>query len=283
MADPTPLPLYTFASFRDSRIAHGVSTRAGGVSAGPYASLNLGASVGDDAAAVAENRARLARSLGYAPERLVTTPQVHGTDVLVVDEETAPTALSVRADILVTNRPGFLLMQRFADCVPILAWHPEAGAVGVAHAGWRGTALGVARRTVEALGELAEGDARGVRAAVGPSIGPCCFEVGAEVVARFPEVDGAVSEGPRGRPHLDLWELNRRGLVQAGVAPEHVEVAGVCTRCNPDTFFSHRALGYPAGRFGAAIGLRGAADDPDGRDDGGRGRGGPGVGGRDDG
>jgi YfiH family protein len=193
---------------------------------------------------------------------------VHGTDVLVVDEETAPTALSVRADILVTDRPGFLLMQRYADCVPILAWHPEAGAVGVAHAGWRGTAAGVARRTVEAVGELADGDAAGVRAAVGPSIGPCCFEVGEEVVAEFPDVDGAVSTGPRGRSHLDLWELNRRGLVLAGVAPEHVEVAGVCTRCNPETYFSHRALGYPAGRFGAAIGLRdnGLRDDGLGTD-----------------
>ena len=256
MADPSPLPLYRFASFRDSRIAHGVTTRAGGVSAGPYASLNLGASVGDDAAAVAENRARLATALGYAPERLVTTPQVHGKDVLLVDEETASTAPSVRADILVTNRPGFLLMQRYADCVSILAWHPEAGAVGVAHAGWRGTVLGVARRTVEAVGELADGDTGGVRAAIGPSIGPCCFEVGDEVVAQFPDVDGAVSEGPRGRTHLDLWELNRRGLIGAGVEPGSVEVAGVCTRCNPETFFSHRALGYPAGRFGAAIGLR---------------------------
>jgi hypothetical protein len=160
-------------------------------------------------------------------------------------------------------------MQRYADCVPILAWHAEAGAVGVAHAGWRGTALGVARRTVEALGELAEGDVDGVRAAVGPSIGPCCFEVGMEVVAEFPEVDGAISAGPRGRPHLDLWELNRRGLVAAGVARENVEVAGVCTRCNPETYFSHRALGYPAGRFGAAIGLRDdGLPDADGRSDG---------------
>ena len=111
---------------------------------------------------------------------------------------------------------------------------------------------------------VVESSNRGERAAIGPSIGPCCFEVGAEVVAQFPEVDGAVSEGPRGRPHLDLWELNRRGLARAGVAPENVEAAGVCTRCNPEAFFSHRALGYPAGRFGAAIGLRdeSARDDP---------------------
>lgn len=256
MSDPPGLPFYTFASFRDPRIVHGISTRAGGVSVGPYESLNLGASVGDDEAAVAENRARLAIALGCSPERLVTTPQVHGKDVLLVDEQSAPTAISVRADILVTDQPGYLLMQRYADCVPLLLWHPEAGAVGVAHAGWRGTAVGVAGRSVEAVGALADGDIGGIRAAVGPSIGPCCFEVGAEVIAQFPDAASAVTDGPRGRPHLDLWTLNRRALERAGIPATSVEVAEVCTRCNADTFFSHRALGYPAGRFGAAIGLR---------------------------
>ena len=256
MSDQSSVPLYTFASLRDPRIAHGVSTREGGVSVGPYASLNLGASVGDAESAVMENRARLATSLGYRPETLVTTPQVHGNDVLVVNQATAPTALSRRADILVTNRPGFLLMQRYADCVPILLWHADAGAVGVAHAGWRGTAINVAERAVRAVGELAGGDTSGAVAAIGPSIGPCCFEVGEEVVARFPDADGAVSDGPRGRPHLDLWELNRRQLVATGIPDGAIEVARVCTRCNADTYFSHRALGYPAGRFGAAIGLR---------------------------
>ena len=251
-----PLPLYTFASLDDRSVAHGVTTRAGGSSIGPYATLNLGGSVGDEPARVDENRARLAGALGFAPDRLVTTPQVHGDDVLVVDESNADRALSIRADILLTTRPGYLLMQRFADCVPLLFWHPSAGAVAVAHAGWRGTALGVAGRTVGALRDEAGADPGGLRAAIGPSIGPCCFEVGPEVVARFPEADGAVRDGPRGRPHLDLWELNRRALVAAGVPADRVEVAGLCTRCRSDTYFSHRALGYPAGRFGAAIGLR---------------------------
>lgn len=248
------IPLTTFSSCASPTIAHGVSTRAGGVSVGPYASLNLGASVGDAEAAVSENRARLARALGFEPSRLVTTPQVHGNTVLVVDAETAPNALSIRADILVTREPGYLLMQRFADCVPILLWHETARVVSVAHAGWRGTVKRVAERTVQAVAELG-GDPAGVRAGIGPSIGPCCFEVGEEVVAEFPDADGACTIGPRGRPHLDLWEINRRQLVAAGVRPEHVEVSGACTRCDPQTYFSHRALGYPAGRFGAAIGM----------------------------
>jgi polyphenol oxidase len=256
MADPD-LPLATFASFHDPAIRHGVSTRTGGVSTGPYSSLNLGASVGDRQEAVLENRARLARSLGFRPDRLVTTPQIHGKGVLVVDEQTAQTALQTRADILVSREPGFLLMQRFADCVPLVLWHQRAGVVGVAHAGWRGTAIGVAGAAVDAVAELG-GEPSGLRAGIGPSIGPCCFEVGQEVVDQIPGATEASSLGPNGRPYVDLWEINRRQLVAAGVPEDRVEVAGVCTRCQADTFFSHRALGFPAGRFGAAIGL--AAD-----------------------
>ena len=137
------LPLTTFGSFVDPRISHGVTTRAGGVSVGPDSSLNLGMSVGDDPGAVNENKSRLANALGFEPEQLVTTPQVHGNTVLLLDASTAPTALQVRADILIANQPGFLIMQRYADCVPILLWHPHGGVVSVAHAGWRGTALNV--------------------------------------------------------------------------------------------------------------------------------------------
>jgi YfiH family protein len=248
------LPLTTYPSLAGKGVSHGVSTRGGGVSVGTYASLNLGASVGDAPEAVTENRARLALALGFEPDRLVTTPQVHGKDVLVVDETTAPHALSIRADILVSKTPGFLLMQRLADCVGMLLWHEWAGVVGVAHAGWRGTALGVAGRFVEAAADLG-GEPDGLRVVVGPSIGPCCFEVGPEVVEQIPGAADASTIGPRGRPHVDLWELNRRQLVAAGVPADRVDVAGACTRCQPDLYFSHRALGYPAGRFGAAIGL----------------------------
>jgi YfiH family protein len=173
---------------------------------------------------------------------------------MVVDEATASDALQTRADILVTREPGYLLMQRFADCVPLVLWHKSARVVSVAHAGWRGTAIGVAGRAVEAIAELG-GDPAGVRAGIGPSIGPCCFEVGPEVVAQLPGAEDVSATGPNGRPHVDLWELNRRQLVAAGVPATRVEVAGVCTRCRPETYFSHRALGFPAGRFGAAIGL----------------------------
>lgn len=250
----TTLPLTTFRSFADPRISHGITTRDGGVSVGPYASLNLGLSVGDDPAAVDENKARLANALGFNADQMVTTPQVHGNTVLRVDAHTAPDALQTRADILVTDQPGFLIMQRYADCVPILLWHPDGGVVSVAHAGWRGTHLNVAEAAVQAVSSMA-GDAAGIRAGIGPSIGPCCFEVGDEVVAAFPAYQDIATVGPRGRPHLDLWEINRRQLMAAGVPSHQIELSGACTRCQPETYFSHRALGYPAGRFGAAIGL----------------------------
>ena len=248
------LPLTTFGSFVDPRISHGVTTRAGGVSVGPYSSLNLGMSVGDDPGAVAENKTRLANALGFEAEQMVTTPQVHGNSVLLVDASTAPTALQVRADILITNQPGFLIMQRYADCVPILLWHPNGGVVSVAHAGWRGTALNVSGTAAAAVADLG-GESNGIRAGIGPSIGPCCFEVGEEVVAAFPDHPEAASIGPRGRVHLDLWEINRRQLAAAGIPETQIELSGACTRCQPETYFSHRALGYPAGRFGAAIGI----------------------------
>jgi YfiH family protein len=249
------LPLTTFGSFSDPRISHGVTTRAGGVSVGPYSSLNLGMSVGDDPKAVAENKSRLANALGFEAEQLVTTPQVHGNTVLLVDSTTAQTALQVRADILIAKQPGFLIMQRYADCVPILLWHPDGGVVSVAHAGWRGTVLNVSGTAAAAVAGLG-GETTGIRAGIGPSIGPCCFEVGEEVVAAFPDHPDAASIGPGGRPHLDLWEINRRQLAAAGIPETQIELSGACTRCQPEIYFSHRALGYPAGRFGAAIGLR---------------------------
>ena len=260
----TALPLYSFASFDDPSIAHGVSTRAGGVSVGPYASLNLGASVGDHPDAVSENRARLARALGFTGEQMVTTPQVHGATVLVVDESNADRALEIRADALLTTRPGFLLMQRFADCVPLLFWHPTARAVAVAHAGWRGTALGVAGTTVAALREHAGAAPVGLRAAIGPAIGRCCYEVGADVAETValatPDPPATLTEWqPDGKARIDITAANVAQLQATGLHPAHIIAADVCTACRTDLFYSHRREGEPTGRFGAAISLRGTS------------------------
>jgi YfiH family protein len=155
---------------------------------------------------------------------------------------------------MITDCPGALLMQRFADCVPLFFADARGRAVGLAHAGWRGTVLNVAAATVEALTTSYGMKPDELVVGIGPSIGPCCFEVGTDVAEKFSDKPSVVSSH-ESRPHVDLWEANRLALVAAGATPEAIEIAAICTRCNADDYFSHRALGYPAGRFGGVIGL----------------------------
>ena len=256
------LPAYHYHPWtRQPGLVHAILTRHGGVSRPPYASLNLGSAVGDDPAAVAANHARVCAALGIDAGRLVKCHLVHGRAIHVV---TAADAGQWRgqADGMVTAEAGVFLTMRFADCVPILLHDPRRRAVGIVHAGWRGTLQDVAgaavRTMVEVLG-CAPGD---ISAVIGPAIGPCCYEVGDEVIsaarAVLPPSDCATLFRRRsdngGRPHFDMWEANRRQLLAAGVG--RVAVMGLCTACHSDQFFSHRAEGGRTGRFGAVIGYR---------------------------
>lgn len=207
------------------------STRLGGVSEPPYDSLNLGLLTEDEEAAVAENRLRLAGALGFAPEQIVFARQVHGTELLQHPRQPGV----VEADGHVVRAPGPVPLVFAADCLPV-ALHGPRG-LAMVHAGWRGLAGGILAAGAEAVGAD--------RAAIGPGIGPCCYEVGEEVLAAFAEL-GDVAEGRM----LDLPEVARRLLIQAGV--EEVESAGLCTSCEADLFFSHRR---DAGRTGRQAGL----------------------------
>lgn len=221
------------------------TTRQGGVSRPPYDSLNLGLLTEDPDEAVAENRQRLAAALGFAPERVVFSRQVHGTDLIegpnpsrgsfVRDSRTKEPRDVVAADGHVVREPGLAPLVFVADCLPVALYGP--GGIAMVHAGWRGLAGGIVAAGAEAVGAN--------RAAVGPGIGPCCYEVGEEVLAAFSEL-GDVTEGRM----LDLPEVARRLLAQAGV--EEVESAGLCTKCEPDLFFSHRR---DDGRTGRQAGL----------------------------
>ncbi len=234
---------------------HGFPERGGGVSTGARASLNLGKRWGDDAAAVEANRERLAALAGYQPAQLQIMRHVHGTNVWRVGE---PLPDPAEFDGLVCDRPGPVLGAFAADCVPLLFAEPEARACGSAHAGWRGTVAGIAERVVARLVELG-GRADRVRVALGPSIGPCCFEVGPEVVAafreRFGDVPGLVVDGPH-KQHVDLRVALTAALMSVGVKREHVDAAPPCTRCNADRFFSYRRDGQAGGVHMAYIGLR---------------------------
>lgn len=234
---------------------HGFPTRHGGVSTGLRSSLNLGFRWGDDLALVEENRRLLAVHEGYDPADLVVTKHVHGTEVWRVGE---PLPEPPEFDGLVSDVPGKVLGAFAADCIPVVFADPEARICGACHAGWRGTVAGVGRNVVQRMTELGADPAR-IRVALGPSIGPCCFEVGPEVVQAFHdalgELPGLVVAGPV-KEHINLRVAMRSILEAAGVAPDHIDDTPPCTKCNPDRFFSYRRDGREGGVHMGFIGLR---------------------------
>lgn len=223
-------------------LRHGFFTRRGGVSRGPFASLNVGLRSGDDPDRVRENRARIARALGVEPGRLVTARQVHGTDVVVVEEPFAPEE-APQADALVVERPGIAVGVTTADCAPVLLFDPFAMRAAAVHAGWRGLAAGILRRTVSFMAERGTRP-RELRAAVGPCVGAASYEVGPEVRAAFLAADpahaGDFRPGEGDRFLFDLAAAARRQLVAAGLEPERIEVLGLDTFAREELFFSYR-------------------------------------------
>jgi polyphenol oxidase len=231
--------------------AHGFSTRAGGTSPPPFDSLNLGAKWGDQPAAVAENRRRLARAVGVAGPIYVAR-QVHGAAVAYVRAGDDPAAIAaIEADALCSDDARVALGVFVADCLPALIVDPRTGAVAAVHAGWRGTVAGVLPAAVRALADRFGARPGDLRVALGPAIGACCFEVGAEVVAAFastlvgsPGADaGVIHASPRGVPdkwHVDLRLANRLLLEGAGVAPDAIDAAPDCTHCDRPRFYSYR-------------------------------------------
>ncbi|HET9506916.1 MAG TPA: polyphenol oxidase family protein [Gaiellaceae bacterium] len=209
------------------------STRVGGVSEGPYASLNLGRRTGDDVDRVDENRRRLCAEAGTRPDRLALNRQIHSA--LVHRAEAGRHGRP--GDGLWTDEPDLPVLAFAADCVPVALARTNGArpAVAVVHAGWRGLLDGIV-----AAGSAALGD--GLAACVGPAIGPCCYEVGDEVAARATAAFG--SDVVRAR-HLDLWTATERALRAAGV--ERVERVDLCTACHPELFFSQRRTGEPRG------------------------------------
>ena len=254
-----PTPYYTFEALDAfPELVHGVFTRRGGVSPAPWDSLNLGWAVGDDFVRVDQNYRRIAATLGFDRDDLTTTWQVHGNKILLADAEHRGGSLG-KADGLITNTPGIPLLQRYADCTPILLYDPEHQAAGIAHAGWQGVVNRTAEAAVRAMITTFGSDPAAMVGAVGPAIGPCCYEVGPEVAAaiRDSQRDPNSLLRPSARPnhvYLDLWEANARQLRDAGVGI--VEVAAMCTACHTDIFFSHRGDHGKSGRFGAVIMLR---------------------------
>ncbi len=226
---------------------HGFSTRRGGRSHDAFASLNLGGSVGDGAEAVAANWDALKRAtgLGFARAR-----QVHGDRVVVAR---AAGDLGEEADAVISVAHGVAACVVVADCVPILLADPRSGAVAAVHAGWRGTLAHTAARAVERLAQEVGAQAGDLLAAIGPAIGPCCYEVSPELAQAFrDDLGSSVAEPRGGNARVDLWLANELVLQRAGLCRERVEVLGRCTACEPDAFFSHRR---DRGRTGRQVGF----------------------------
>lgn len=228
---------------------------------GGDASFNLGFHESDTATNVKENRIRLATALDVPIANFTHQIQIHSANITLVDAALQGAgALDQECaiqnnDALITREKNICLVTKSADCVPMLFYDPVERTSAAVHAGWRGMIQNIAGKTVEAMVHYLGCNPSNIVVGIGPSNGPCCYEVGADVeeaVAKvFPNMDGLLVKGRCLRNHLNQWEANRRQLLQVGVMEENIEVAAICTQCNGDDFFSAR-LGH-TGRFAAGI------------------------------
>lgn len=246
---------YTFSSLNNLNVRHGIFTRNGGVSPQPWASLNLGGTVGDSRANVIENRQRIFAALQRPVESLFDVWQVHSKDVICSDDPRPLDKPHQRGDAILTINPNITLFMRFADCVPILLYDPVRRAAGIVHAGWKGTVIKVAAEAVYSMTTAYGCDPADVIACIGPSIGPNHYQVGEDVVSEVNEAfgnhSGSFLTTVNHSQHFDLWKANAWILEEAGV--KSIEVASICTACDLERWYSHRAEQGKTGRFGALL------------------------------
>ena len=254
--DAAGLRFYRFESFPDN-LVQAVFTRRGGVSPHPWESLNVGATVGDAPEHVRANRMRSFEVVGRGLESMFDVWQVHSADFVMTRAPRKPDEDYRKADIILTDQRDVTLYMRFADCVPVFLYDPVKAVVGMAHAGWLGTVRGTARAAVDAMRSGYGCDPGQILAAIGPSIGVDHYEVGPDVLDQVRGTFGRRAAGlvemRDGKSYLDLWAANKLQLEDMGV--EHIEVAGLCTACHTEDWFSHRAEKGKTGRFGALIAL----------------------------
>ena len=262
------LPYLAFPALEElDFVKHAFTTRAGGVSEGVCASLNLSFSRGDAEEAVRENFRRVAEELGVPEDRFVFTDQTHTDNIRVVTEADAGKGLTRPKDYrdvdgLVTNVPGLVLSAFTADCVPVFLADPVHRAIGLVHSGWRGTAGRIAQKALRLMNEMYGTDPADVICAVAPSICHDCYEISRDVAEIFAaaftgrEEEILTSGYPDDKFHLDLWKANRIVLEEAGAALSHISVTDICTCCNPRILFSHRASKGRRGNLGAFLMIR---------------------------
>lgn len=256
------VPYLSYPLFADTGLVnHGFSTRLGGVSQGHCSSMNISTTRGDDPAAVVKNRELIAGAIGVKPEDFTYTYQTHTTNVAVVKAEDKGRQF-METDGLVTDVPGICLVTFYADCVPLYFLDPVKKVIGLSHSGWRGTVGKIGKVTVEKMRDVYGCDPSDILAAIGPSICQDCYEVSEDVIDAFREAfPEAVWEKlfygkENGKYQLNLWEANHQVFLEAGITEDHMAVTNLCTHCNPDILFSHRATGGKRGNLSAFLALK---------------------------
>lgn len=235
---------------RFPELAHGVFTRHGGNGSGPFSGLNVGRRVGDDEETVLRNRDAVFQCFGNGP--LEYLHQIHGTDIVIFDGSGTSYDPPLQADGAVTAAPNRNLVIQVADCQPVMLYDPEHRAIANLHAGWRGSIGNIIAAGIENMKNRFGTDPRQLVAGIGPSLGPCC----AEFINYKDEIPDTFWKYKDGQDRFNFWQISQDQLTVAGVPPENIEQAGICTKCNPHLLFSYRRSNT-TGRFAAVIGLKG--------------------------
>ncbi len=265
------LELYHFANLKKfGEINHFISSRAGGFSKGPFKSMNTGFHVGDNDWIVLQNRKKLAEVLRIDISQLTFAHQTHSSNIAIIDHvkkgsgSTNYESSIPNTDGLVTNIPGICLCVQMADCVPLLLYDPVNKVIGAVHAGWRGTLRKVAESAVKTMAYTYGCSPSDIIAGIGPSNGPCCYEVGEDVnteaLRSLGDLKGIIKEHPQpGKYIFDQWHANFLQLTDCGIPEKNIEISDLCSHCHSDTFFSSRKDSGITGRTTAGIMLKESA------------------------
>lgn len=255
----------TFPILEQFGVKHGFSTRLGGVSEGMFSSMNLSFQRGDDRDKVEENYKRICNVLNMNHKNVVLSNQVHDTKIKLVTKEDAGKGMIKESDIigidgLITKEKDIPLVTFYADCVPLFFYDPVKEVIAAAHSGWRGTKEKIGKKVVETMEEEFGCKKEDVVAVIGPSICQDCYEVSEDVVLEFQEVfmeetSLFVKAKENGKYNLDLWKVNSMILKEAGILDEHMSLPNLCTCCNPELLFSHRASKGKRGNLAGFISL----------------------------
>lgn len=242
----------------EKTVTHCFTSKLGGLSDGAINGLNLGFRVGDEPEKVHGNYRLVAEDMGFELQRITAGKQTHSENIRVIREEDSGKGVSRDSEFsdvdgLVTDVKNLPLVVYYADCVPVLLSDEEAGVIAAVHSGWRGTVLEISGNAVRIMTEQFGAVPSRIKAAIGPSIGPCCFETGAEVAFQFEKA--LVKEKDNGKFLVDIWQANKNILLKNGLREENIDVLRLCTICNNHMLYSYRTHKEATGRMGAFISL----------------------------